>query len=504
MVVGPGIGEGEVAPQQRPAEKAHLVKTRIVTRIGDIRKDISPRSMLTRLAQGKSVMVPSEKPPLEDIQKVPEGQLDVGEIADAKLKGIFPNGLWHRLGVATRPSATTEENRDEKGVVTKTHRERSLATRVWRAQKFREVQGLREERKELSKSNKEQKSDETTERISAIDKKAKEISQEKQDLDRIARQHFEPKEVVIETSEFGELPVRYSVFEPPERTQTEASKQLPPVIVLPPLVAGMYANTAFNQALALREGKQGRRVIVIAHPESFLATTTDKFKDAVIEAKDASVHAAFFKAAIDKIVGSETAVSLWGYSYGAAVAAEMSQDEVWQKKLADMTLIFPAAVVDRPFSLLSKNPLRSLQAGLLHDFWRDIRTPSGRRQVFALNGLVKPTPKDKDNPNRVRVGELHSHMVDLMKDDIGAVDPQKMRVRQGGDITVVLGGQDEVTKSHELFDGLVNSNNPQISVIELEDAPHHRAMTHPEDILNVVPLRNYSSASKSPPLQQAA
>ena len=114
---------------------------------------------------------------------------------------------------------------------------------------------------------------------------------------------------------------------------------------------------------------QGRRVITVGYPESFMGKTTEAFANASRASVNFEPHTTYFKQAIENLVGPNGDFELWGYSAGAGLVTEILQDHKFQQRVANAVIIAPeashlsfltkAAQVVKYISYARDNPLLS-------------------------------------------------------------------------------------------------------------------------------------------------
>jgi len=87
----------------------------------------------------------------------------------------------------------------------------------------------------------------------------------------------------------------------------------------------------------------GRKVVVIAQPESQMGTVSKEFVEATAKHPDLTAHKEFYKAAINNLVGEDIDVELWGHSIGGELIFEILNDSDFQKRTTNAVVLCPAS-----------------------------------------------------------------------------------------------------------------------------------------------------------------
>ncbi len=231
---------------------------------------------------------------------------------------------------------------------------------------------------------------------------------------------------------------------------------------------------------------RGRRVIYAGYPESFLGTTTEAFAEAVEHSQDYKIHARFFKEVIKNLLGNSE-ISLWGYSAGAAIAAQMLNDHTFSDQVENAVLLSQGSQVDQS--------IWGLRKGVGKEIIRLLRHP---HELLNISEVVDQKYNPFEDPNEVRrQRKLRKRISASLTDKtIKRMDIwQYMRVKNGGRIQIVNGRNDQIVKSSRMTDELLDLPNEQISIIDVVNGSHLTPLTKADQyvdfILNVTSSDSY-------------
>lgn len=186
---------------------------------------------------------------------------------------------------------------------------------------------LRAERAELYKQIKETKD---------LDQK-KQLIEKAHDFDYVFDQFLNNrKDVSIGIDNLGEQSAQYVILEPPKVKENKT-----PIVLMPGISNDLDGVGDFPLKLAL----SGRKVVMIAYPESWFGKVTKRFGDAVKKSDKFGPHTTFFREAINKIVGQSEKVDLCGISTGAIITSELVKDKDFNKRVDSATMIIPPGIV---------------------------------------------------------------------------------------------------------------------------------------------------------------
>jgi hypothetical protein len=343
--------------------------------------------------------------------------------------------LFYRVGKATHRSKTAKGEGDSRKI------ERSLHGRVSR----RDILG-RLESGQIS-------------RLEAVAEGKK--------LDEIDRQFADQKELVVNLPELGQQSSFYTDINLSKNSESGDSEQKPPVFIVPALSGDLYGIEPIVRELAL----SGRRVVSVAYPESFHGETTKEFADAVDSSKTYYPHTDYFKKAIELLL-QEGNIELWGFSTGGPIVAELLSDPEIQERTTN-------AVVVSPASCLNQSKIE-FNAGLLNEMKETAKNIAGLSDISLVYG--RKTSGDKDNLER-RKRIFNTLLFQKVCKETEAW--RDMRVKEHGEITIILGGKDKITKSYSKvkeFNALI----PQVRVIEKPNWAHLTPLFQAKELVDSV------------------
>lgn len=329
--------------------------------------------------------------------------------------------LFYRIGAVTRPSVSRKDG-DEI--------ERSLLTRTIRADLLSRL-------KSIPKSDRE---------------KRVEILTEARDRDEIGRQFINQGELSIDLPSLGEQKARYVVLSPPESRKIPETESKPAIFLIPAMSSDLNSVVDLAQETAF----MGRKVVVVAYPESTLGETTPEFAKRTEESETFEPHVTFFKQAIRKFFKEGESLELWGFSAGAPIAAEILTDPEFQKQVTNAVLLSPAGTANLnrlQFSLGTASEFKNL---------------AKKFKIIPKISMVF-TRKEPDKPGQKALkSRVWKSLIKKVCTKGGFWN--EARVREGGKIVVFSGKKDRMTKSYLGEKDL--SENPQIDIISDKDASH--------------------------------
>jgi hypothetical protein len=279
--------------------------------------------------------------------------------------------------------------------------------------------------------------------------------------DEIIEQYMNQREMTI-NSKYGELKARVVDINPPEGSQTEETKNMPPIFYIQGISNDIECGSAFLTELAL----QGRRVVSVGYPESFMGQTTQEFADAVEEDEGFGPHTEFYKTVIDKLFKEGEEIELYGYSTGAPIVSGILQEKKYQERTKNAALLFPAASVDQT--------VNSINLGVVHDMGFIKENSSA-----SLNLTVaSKRPQEKEQI------KLRKEIMGSLMKKIGKANEswRTARVEEGGNIVVISGEKDAITKSAQMNEEFKRGND-QIKAAVLPDAYHSTLQIKPDRVV---------------------
>jgi hypothetical protein len=303
----------------------------------------------------------------------------------------------------------------------------------------------------------------------ADDDTRKKVLAEARARDEIAAQYLNQGEVKVTLPGLGEQMARYTNIEPPEGSEKVGDVGKPPVFLIP----GISNDIDCVGALAQEIPYQGRNLIVIGFPESYMGKTTKEFADAVEKSPDFGPHAEFYKKAINSLVGEEQDVELWGFSTGAPIVAQILNDTDFQSRTTGAALISPASCIDQSDAQLNMGVLREA---------RQVAKKFGLVPKYTrTTGLSEGVPLETKEHRQLR--ERVYGLLLKRVETVSGYYPNAM-VKEGGKITVVSGEKDELTKSYKAREMFLQ--NPQMKIIDISNGYHTTPLVEPERVVPMI------------------
>lgn len=294
----------------------------------------------------------------------------------------------------------------------------------------------------------------------------KNILEEARLRDLIDQQTLNQHEFSINLPNYGEQKARMIDITPPAELITEKTKDLPPIFLIPGLSNDIECITNLAAELAY----DGRRVVSLAYPESMMAQTTEEFAQAVESDPSFEPHVQFFGAMVDHLTKDNKNIELWGYSTGAPIAAGILKNEKYQQSVDNAVLLCSAASVEQKPTSVKIGAAKEI--GYLKDNGFD----AGASFHFMGVGFNQEPSKKQS--------ELHDKIFATMLNKISHAneDWKDAKVRENGNILVVSGEKDQITKSVEMNDEFSKDNN-QIRTLTIPDGYHSTPLMEPENVL---------------------
>ncbi len=279
---------------------------------------------------------------------------------------------------------------------------------------------------------------------------------------KIAKKYLQQGSVCVY---MGTLGIQKSplVIIPPPRVDPRFSAR--PVVLIPGISNGL----AGIETLIKEFAYQGRIVIALGQPESFMGSVTPSFAQAVEESSQLSPHIEFYKRAIaltlQERFGNKVKIDLVGHSTGCPMIAGLLADKHYQDICANVCLVSPAAVAEQSvlsFDLATIPEIYYLlvRHGALANFNRNdqpqepvkARATQGvkRNIIHFLQGLYK-----------------NAHLSNHRR------------------ISVISCDDDHIVKSRQAQDALAKLN-PDIDFIPLSRATHAEALINPQRVVTLI------------------
>lgn len=277
--------------------------------------------------------------------------------------------------------------------------------------------------------------------------------------DLLATNFLNQSDITVNIPGFGEQSARFNRLEPISGIEREEG--LPPIVIIPGISNDLGSIAPIAQEIALR----GREVISIGYPEGFMGTMTDAFVEEIARYKSFRPHADFFSAAVNHLT-SGTEIDLWGLSTGCAVTGYLLQEEAFQNQVRNAVLFAPAASVDQSKVKMGMGVVREMGALV------------GNIDVLPHTVITTGRKEQEDADQLRRRKVVFKALQDAVSKNCGVWD--EMKVKEGGEITYVVGGKDQITKCYLAVDEF--KQNPQADVIVLPNAGHQMTMMGPHII----------------------
>lgn len=359
--------------------------------------------------------------------------------------------LFYRLGWATRPRLAGVPT----PLINPQMTERSLHTRFERARLY----------KDLVKERALQRKMQARIKVAKVDWVG--INRLKQDLDTFDRQFLNQGDLSIDIPELGIQGSRYAVVELPSRKEVAQSK--PPIFLVPALSGDLNGVAPLMREAAL----QGRRVVTVGYPESFMGKTTEAFAQASQISPNFEPHTTYFKKAIEALLGTEGDIELWGYSTGGGLVTEILNDPRFQQRVTNAVIIAPGGSVEQ-----SK---RDVIKGVLHEVKEVFKRPKSIGDTVVAYARKLPIEAvHKKLRDRIFFSTLFNKVGKRVNSWEG------IKVKEGGKVIIVTGQKDEITKSYQADQELLGLSNPQINLLDIQKGSHLSPLTQARTVVGKI------------------
>lgn len=403
---------------------------------------------------------PEAQQPVQIEEPIQEKVDPVKEFANLAEANWFD--LFHSLGRTTDKrlaGASTPSVNPQKV-------ERSLHTRVERARLY----------KDLVKERTLQRKTQSRIKVAKVD--WAEINRYKHDLDTFDRQFLNQGNFSIDIPGLGIQGSRYVVVELPSKKEIANSN--PPIFLVPALSGDLTGVAPLIREATL----QGRKVICVGYPESFMGKTTDAFAQASQNSPNFEPHTTYFKKAIAALVGPQGDLELWGYSTGGGLVTEILNDPDFQQRVSNAVIIAPGGSVEQSRLDVIK--------GVLHEF-KEVFKRFGSIHDTAVT-YARKTPLEAAHQalrNKIFFSTLFNKVGRRVNSWEG------IKVREGGKIVIVTGRRDEITKSYKVNQDLSQSPNSQIRLLEFSKGSHVFPLTAAREVMEkIAEVRDNPQASR--------
>lgn len=303
----------------------------------------------------------------------------------------------------------------------------------------------------------------------------KKIIKEAHLRDDITRQYLNQGEIVITFPFLGIQKARFINVIPPEAIKTSETESKPPIFLIPGISNDIECVGGLVQEMAM----QGRRVIVVAHPESFKGRVTKEFADAVEKDSEYGPHVEFYKQAINNLIKENEKLELWGYSTGVPIAEKILNDPKFQDKTENAVLLCPASSVNQ--SRISMN------IGITNE----LKMLVSKCRVVPKLSCTKASRNSKDEDQILLKKRVLKLIMNRIRNHVNYLEGA--RVQEGGSIVIVSGKKDRITKSSKATEEFLQ--NPKVRVLNLRNGYHASPGVEAEKIL---PLIFYLQGNVSP------
>lgn len=287
-------------------------------------------------------------------------------------------------------------------------------------------------------------------------------------LDEFDRSYLNQGAVNIDIPGLGIQSGQYASIEL-SSIETE-KKGLPPIFLIPALSGDLNGVRPLVREAAM----QGRRVVVLAYPDSLAGKVTPEFVEASIKSPSFEPHTAYFKNAIKMLIGETPDFELWGFSNGGGIVSEILSDPKFQERVSNAVILAPGGGVDQSVTDIIK--------GIAHDFAVLGKPGEWSDSVTILPGQVLSTKEHYALWKKL----FQSGLINKVGKNINKWGD--MKVKEGGKIIVLTGGKDQITKSYRLNDNLSHLPNNQVHVVGYPEAYHVSFVTKAARVVEDVRL----------------
>ncbi len=229
----------------------------------------------------------------------------------------------------------------------------------------------------------------------------------------------------------GIIKSTYMHIEPPEeKVREKNTRGLPPIVLIP----GISNDPECIGSLARELAFNGRRVHVLGYPASSVGHVTENFVEHVESDENFETHAKFFRAALDELLKTEPKIELLGQSTGCPIVTNLLSDAILTDHVTNAYLVTPASAVTQT----EKELMNGITTELIYlkqylpklpNYWYGIETSVGEQKIWK------------------------KRIQDALKrqDCMQSPSWKTARVIEGGQIIVISGQKDRITKSSDFY-----------------------------------------------------
>lgn len=343
------------------------------------------------------------------------------------------NKIFYGLKQSTRPSKVARSNERS---------ERSLDLRARRADIYKKVVETEDP------------------------EKRKELLKEAHARDEIEAQYLSQGEVKVNMPGLGEQVSRYTMIESPEGYKSLEDDDQPTIFLIPGISNDLDSVGGLIKEIPL----QGRNVVAAGMPDSQMGHVTADFVDAVENSSTLEPHVNFMKAAINELIGQGQPVELWGMSAGSMVVAEILNDPEFSERVKRAVLLSPAGT--------SEQGVKKQTFGVVKEAVRVFKNPSkGAHYSLTMSRHEDQIPKSEEE--KALATRVFNSVREKTLQKFGPY--RTMQVAEGGQITVVTGRKDDMTRSTESNSDF--RSHPQVELISLKNGVHNTPIIEAEKLV---------------------
>lgn len=286
------------------------------------------------------------------------------------------------------------------------------------------------------------------------------ILDEAKELDKIYVQFGQnQKEITINMDGLGEQMARYVILEP------SVYSDKPPIILIPGISNDLYS----IGELSIKLVASGRKVIMIAYPESWHGRVTRKFGDAVKQSDNFGPHTEFFKSAINKLVEGNNQIDLWGDSTGSLIVSNLLADNNFKQRIDNSVLLVP------PGEITHKNFNISMTK----------ETLSGLKKLHLMTKMSVSNREEIWTSDEHR--ELMLHTFNSLRDKVISRYPwweRNLLTGSGNKTVVIIGEKDHVTEAKRGKKEIVS--NETLELYSIKSGNHSTPAVESEMVIDLV------------------